>query len=103
METDAMVKKAIGTSPVTALSGGQTERTASRGFVGQALGSTAGLVDDTAKAIRGVADGSLSGTDVHNMRRVMPLQNFILFKGILDQAEENLVNSWGLEPRPVRR
>jgi hypothetical protein len=103
METDAMVKKAIGTSPVTALSGGQTERTASRGFVGQALGSTAGLVDDTAKAIRGVADGSLSGTDLHNMRRIMPLQNFVVFKGILDRAEENLVTRMGLDPRPIPR
>lgn len=103
METDAMVKKAIGTSPVTALSGGQTERSASRGFVGQALGSTAGLVDDTAKAVRGVADGSLTGTDLHNFRRILPLQNFIVFKGILDQAEENLVRQWGLEPRQMPR
>lgn len=99
METDAIVKKALGTSPVTALSGGQTERSASRGFVGQALGSTAGLVDDTAKALRGVADGSLTGTDVHNFRRILPLQNFILFRGILDQAEENLVQHYGLKPR----
>lgn len=101
METDAIVKKAIGTSPVTALSGGQTERTASRGFVGQVLGSTAGLVDDTAKAVRGVADGSLTGADVHNLRRIMPLQNFIAFKGILDQAEENLVQRYGLTPRQL--
>ena len=103
METDAIVKKAVGTSPVAMLSGGQTERSASRGFVGQALGSTAGLVDDTAKALRGVADGSLSGTDLHNFRRVMPLQNFIAFKGILDQAEENLVLQLGLVPRPRPR
>jgi hypothetical protein len=99
METDAMVKKAVGTSPVTALSGGQTERSASRGFVGQALGSTAGLVDDTAKAVRGLMDGSVTGADVHNLRRVAPLQNFILFRGILDQAEENLVQHYGLKPR----
>ena len=103
METDAMVKKAIGTSPVTALSGGQTERSAGRGFVGQALGTTAGLVDDTAKAVRGVADGSLTGADVHNFRRILPLQNFIAFKGILDQAEENLVQQWGLQPRQQPR
>ena len=73
------------------------------GFVGQALGTTAGLVDDTAKAVRGVMDGSLTGTDLHNFRRVMPLQNFILFRGILDQAEENLVNQWGLQPRQIPR
>lgn len=103
METDALVKKAIGTSPVTALSGGQAERSAGRGFVGQALGSTAGLVDDTAKAVRGVMDGSLTGADVHNFRRIAPLQNFILFKGILDQAEENLVQQWGLQPRQQPR
>lgn len=103
METDALVKKAAGTSPVNALSGGQTERSAGRGFVGQALGTTAGLVDDTAKAVRGVMDGSLTGTEVHNFRRIMPLQNFILFKGILDQAEENLVQQWGLEPRQIPR
>lgn len=99
METDAMVKKAIGTSLVTELSGGQTERSAGRGFVGQALGTTAGLVDDTAKAVRGVMDGSLTGTDLHNFRRIAPLQNFILFRGILDQAEENLVQHYGLKPR----
>lgn len=103
METDSMVKKAVGTSPVTALSGGQTERSAGRGFVGQALGTTAGLVDDTAKAVRGVMDGSLTGTDMHNFRRIMPLQNFILFRGILDQAEENLVQQWGLQPRQIPR
>jgi len=101
METDAIIKKAVGTSPVTKLSGGQTERTAGRGFVGQALGSTAGLVDDTAKAVRGIADGSLTGSDVHNLRRIMPLQNFIAFRGILDQAEENLVQRYGLTPRQL--
>lgn len=103
METDALVKKAIGTSPVNALSGGQTERSAGRGFVGQALGTTAGLVDDTAKAVRGVMDGSLTGSDLHNFRRIMPLQNFIVFRGILDQAEENLVQQWGLQPRQIPR
>lgn len=103
METDALIKKAVGTSPMTELSGGQTERSAGRGFVGQALGTTAGLIDDTAKAVRGVMDGSLTGTDLHNFRRIMPLQNFILFRGILDQAEENLVNQWGLEPRQIPR
>jgi len=103
METDAMVKKAVGTSLVTELSGGQAERSAGRGFVGQALGTSAGLVDDTAKAVRGVMDGSLTGTDLHNFRRIAPLQNFILFKGILDQAEENLVQQWGLEPRQLPR
>ena len=103
METDAMVKKAIGNSPVTILSGGQAERSAGRGFVGQALGSTAGLVDDTAKAVRGLADGSLTGSELHNLRRVLPLQNFIVFKGILDQAEENLVQQYGLQPRQAPR
>lgn len=103
METDALVKKAVGTSPVNVLSGGQTERSAGRGFVGQALGTTAGLIDDTAKAVRGVMDGSLTGSELHNFRRIMPLQNFILFRGILDQAEENLVQQRGLEPRQIPR
>lgn len=101
MATDAMVKKAIGTSPVTELSGGQTERSAARGFVGQALGPTAGLVDDTAKAVRGLADGSATGADVHNVRRLGPWQNSIYFKGILDNMEENLVDRLGLQPRQV--
>jgi hypothetical protein len=67
--------------------------------VGQALGSTAGLVDDTAKAVRGLMDGSVTGADVHNLRRLGPLNTFVLFRGALDQAEENLVQHYGLKPR----
>jgi len=53
--------------------------------------------------VRGLADGSLTGSDVHNLRRIVPLQNFIVFKGILDQAEENLVQQYGLQPRQLPR
>lgn len=107
METEALLGKATGVSPVRALTGEDANRYANRGFIGQALGPTAGLVDDTAKALRGVATSAFSGeknftgSDLHNIRRIAPLQNFILFKGALDKMEENLVNRYGLEPRQI--
>lgn len=103
MELDSMLGKFTGVNAQRTLTGEDASRFQGRSFVGQLGGPTAGLVDGVAKALQGAADGSISGADVHAIRRTLPLQNFLATRYLFDRVEEGIVSAHGLEPRQTPR
>ena len=104
MELDAMGDKVSGGHGLAkTLTGEQPSRFAARSLVGQFGGPTAGLVDGVGKALSGAANDRFTGSDLHSIRVLSPLQNFIGTKALFDKVEENLVNQYGLPPRQTAR
>jgi hypothetical protein len=103
MEIENVVDKATGGhGPVHMLTGAQPNRFAASGLLERVGGPSVGMLADTSRALSGIADGSLTGSDVHNLRRLLPAQNYLPIKNIMDQLEESVVNHYGLPPRQIR-
>lgn len=79
--------------------GAQPSRFASEGLIERLAGPSVSMLTDTSKALSGVADGSLTGADVHNIRRLLPLQNWFAIKYLMDRAEQNISDYYGLPSR----
>lgn len=103
MELDTIIGKATGVNIQRKLTGEDASRFQGRSLVGQLGGPTAATIDGTARALRGLADGTVSGADVHAIRRTIPLQNFLGTKWLFDKVEEGIVDQYGLEPRQTPR
>lgn len=85
-EMDAMVGMTTGWNAARLIGGAQLSRFRERTALDQALGPTAGLIDDTLKAIMRLTDGSMDMKDVQALRRLAPLQNWFLTNYLLDVA-----------------
>lgn len=83
-EMDAMVGMTTGWNAARLIGGAQLSRFRDRTALDQALGPTAGLIDDTLKAIMRLTDGSMDMKDVQALRRLAPLQNWFLTNYLLD-------------------
>lgn len=84
-EMDAFAGKAFGHNVATLATGAQLPRYRDRGVVGQALGPTAGLVDEVFATSGAWSDGKMDGKDLHLARRLMPLQNHFVLNYLLDE------------------
>jgi hypothetical protein len=103
MEGDALLDKATGGHGLArTLTGEQAQRFSSTGLLERAGGPTVGLLSDVSKAMSGFADGTASGSDIHNLRRLAPAQNFPATRWLFDQMENNIVNDLGLVPRQIK-
>jgi hypothetical protein len=103
MEMDTMLGKATGVNVQRTLTGQDAERFQGRSLVGQLGGPTAATIDGTARALRGAADGSMTGADVHAIRKMIPYQNFLATKWLFDSVEQGIVDQYGLSPRQTPR
>lgn len=101
MELDTIIGKATGVNVQRTLTGEDAAKFQGRSLVGQLGGPTAATIDNTARALRGVADGSVTGADVHAIRTMIPYQNFLATKWLFDSAENGLVERYGLQPRQL--
>lgn len=99
MEMDTMLGKATGLNVQRTLTGEDASRFQGRSLVGQLGGPTAATIDGTARALRGMADGSMTGADVHAVRKMIPYQNFLATKWLFDSVEQGIVDQYGLAPR----
>ena len=62
-------------------------RSQAEAFLGPTFGS---LLSTTMKVAGGASDGDLAESDIRAIRRLLPYQNLILFRQLLDKAEQGL-------------
>lgn len=95
MEANNMAEK-VGIPGITKLAGAPTaSRYASRNMIGSFIGPTAGTVQDISTTTRAIMTGELSKSDVRAARRLMPYQNLIFFRNIMDIVEDAISKSVG--------
>ena len=101
-EANNMMEKATrGSVGLSALTGGPPmSRFASRNVVGAILGPTAGAVTAATQATGSAAaavfgDEDFRATDVHAVRKLLPYQNLIGFRRLLDAAEQGVADTMG--------
>jgi hypothetical protein len=106
MEMDSLFYKTTGIPGLTQLaSGEEAGRFASQGAMERALGPTAGLFNDVARAVQGVSKGDLTVADMHKTRRLMPGQNLFYTRWAFDQIERGIGDYFSLpatQPRGGR-
>lgn len=104
-ELDTVLDKAtFGTfSAQRAITGDQTTRAAERNAIGQIAGPGFGLVEDTIGAVGNTFRGDFTQSDLHKVRKILPYQNVIYLRGLLDQVEEFIGDQAGLPERAERR
>ena len=73
-----------------------SSRFASRNQWGTLFGPSVGLVADTWKLGGAVTAGDWQASDTHAIRRMIPYQNFFLFRGLMNKAEEGVNRSLGV-------
>lgn len=100
----ALDKGTFGTfSAQRAITGDETSRAAERNAIGQIAGPGFGLVEDVIGAVGNTFRGDFTQSDVHRIRKILPYQNVIYLRGLLDQIEEFIGNQAGLPERAERR
>lgn len=102
-EGDALLSKAIGTSPIVAATGQEVSRLAEREALSQLLGPTAGIVPDAFAALRGIAAGEITQPDLHRIRRLSPAQNLFYLDWINSLVEQGISSAFDLPERQTRR
>lgn len=78
-----------------AIGGPQMSRFASRNVTGAIIGPTAGLMQDVFSATGNLSDGEWKESDTRAFRRLLPYQNLIAFRRLLDQAERGINQTVG--------
>lgn len=81
---------------LSAFTGAEGTRYYSRGVADVLLGPSAGMLTDAAKIAGDAASMQWSEADTHAARRIMPFQNLILYRRLLDQAESGINESLGI-------
>ena len=79
----------LGTA-VTNLTGNEMQpltRYAARGVVSSVLGPTVGSVEDATMAIHSITSGNANANDIHRLRKLLPFQNTLIIKDLLDQID----------------
>ncbi|NTU49560.1 MAG: hypothetical protein HGA87_01455 [Desulfobulbaceae bacterium] len=80
---------------LSAMTGQQGTRYYSRGVADVLLGPSAGMLTDAAKVAGDAAGMEWSENDTRAARRLLPYQNLILFRRLLDKAEEGVNEAIG--------
>lgn len=101
IEGDAMVGRSIGHSVASVISGGEgPTRFAGRNFIGQALGPSAGTFEDLRQTLFDLGSGGdFTASDLHRIRRLMPMQNVFYLNQVFDAAEEGIARAAGIPER----
>ena len=88
--TEKVSRGAIGIQPI--IGGEPISRYRAKSVVGDLLGPTAGKASDYATAIgtgvAGVTGGEITESDIRAVRRLIPYQNLIYIRRVLNQLEE---------------
>jgi hypothetical protein len=90
MEFQSLAQLAGGTEPT---------RFVGRGSLAQALGPTAGKIEEISAALAGIGAGNLTAADLHKVRRLVPGQNLFYLQWLFDQAERKTAEGLGLQAR----
>lgn len=78
------------------LSGKPLSRYASRGIVASMIGPTAGLVEDFASITGDSFAGEFDQKTVRNLRRLLPYQNVVYMRNLLNAAEGKVSETFGV-------
>lgn len=79
----------LGTA-AAAVTGNESEpvsRYAARGTAEALLGPTFGTIADTMTAVNSIATGQMTDSDVHRLRKLMPFQNVIGLRQLIDEID----------------
>lgn len=77
--------------------GKQLSRFASRNVLGQIAGPSSGLLQDVTQTISSLAsEGVLKKSDTAAMKRLLPYQNLIYIRFLLEKAKDGIDNSLGI-------
>lgn len=100
MDVNNMAEKVSGGQiGLSAITGQQTSRFASRNVVSALFGPSVGLLQDGATAINLSLDAELTEKDVHSFRKLMPYQNVFYARWLLDKyAEPGINEALGAQP-----
>lgn len=91
-------KSTRGRVGVNALIGGPPmSRYASRNVIGALIGPTSGFIKDLTSVTGDLAQGEWTESDTRALRRLLPYQNLIGFRRVLDQAEGGINDALGVE------
>ncbi|WP_271896332.1 hypothetical protein [Candidatus Phyllobacterium onerii] len=97
MDANNIAEKATrGRVGLSAITGKQVSRYASRNVTGAFLGPSADALADIFQVSGSVFAGDTSKSDLHKVRQLIPLQNLFYLRSILNQVEESAGNSLGL-------
>lgn len=99
MDVNNIVEKMTGGNiGINAFAGGEPmSRYASRNLAGTLLGPSFGMAQDIFGTTAAIGRGEFAPSDVHAMRRLMPLQNAPITRGIFDEIEEGMKRNFAVE------
>jgi len=97
MDANNIAEKASrGRVGLSAITGKQVSRYASRNVTGAFLGPTADAVSDIFQVSGSIFAGDTTKSDLHKVRQLLPIQNLFYVRGLINQVEEATGNSLGL-------
>lgn len=98
-DVNNIIEKATrGRVGLNAITGGpQMSRYASRNITGALLGPTFGFTQDLTTVIGDAAQADWTESDTRALRRLLPYQNLIGFRRVLDQAETGINDALGVQ------
>lgn len=97
MEVNNIAEKASrGRVGLSALTGKQVSRYATRNVTGAFLGPTADAVSDIFQVSGSIFAGDTTKSDLHKVRQLLPMQNLFYIRSLLNQVEEATGDTLGL-------
>ncbi|CAN7398403.1 hypothetical protein LJR235_002383 [Pararhizobium sp. LjRoot235] len=100
MEANNVAEKATrGTFGLSAFTGEQVSRYASRNVTGTFLGPTPGAISDIFEISGSIFAGGTTRGDLRKARQLIPLQNLAYIRRILDEVESAMGGALGLEEK----
>lgn len=97
MEVNNIAEKATrGRVGLSAFTGKQVSRYASRNVVGAFLGPTADAVSDIFQISGSIFAGDTTQADLRKFRQLLPMQNLFYIRGLLNQVEQSTGQALGL-------
>jgi len=97
MEVNNIAEKATrGRVGLSAFTGKQVSRYASRNVIGAFLGPTADAVSDIFQISGSIFAGDTTQADLRKFRQLLPLQNLFYIRGLLNQVEQATGQALGL-------
>jgi hypothetical protein len=102
-EANNIIEKTTGYGVGDLTGTGGSSRFAGRGTLSAILGPSVGIPEDLAAFFTRLGHGELSGSDVHRIRKMLPLQNVFWLRYLIDQAENPASRAIGAEPRVEAR